>query len=257
MTGLEPARVVLSTIIPKLSSTRLLCVSTRVFPAHHIQYFCARGGTRTHNPLLNRQPLYPIKATRTYVSVWASHSRIPDYISAVILYVSENEMISVLPTTGTIAFRQNIEGSVLYHLRLARFTSIPCCNTVLLIVSHEKLVGLQSNSFAESEGFEPPEVWPSLVFKTSAFDRSANSPVLLSPKVPIETKTAEVYRVVSVGFEPTTSTLSAWCSTRPNYETIFSVVLSGFEPPTPNLSGWCSNQLSYRTIFVNFVRNIY
>ena len=29
---------------------------------------------------------------------------------------------------------------------------------------------------AEKEGFEPPEVWPSLVFKTSAFDHSAISP---------------------------------------------------------------------------------
>ena len=30
--------------------------------------------------------------------------------------------------------------------------------------------------FAENEGFEPPEVWPSTVFKTAAFDHSANSP---------------------------------------------------------------------------------
>lgn len=29
----------------------------------------------------------------------------------------------------------------------------------------------------EDEGFEPSEVLPSLVFKTSAFDRSANLPV--------------------------------------------------------------------------------
>ena len=30
--------------------------------------------------------------------------------------------------------------------------------------------------FAEKEGFEPPEVLPSTVFKTAAFDRSAISP---------------------------------------------------------------------------------
>ena len=30
--------------------------------------------------------------------------------------------------------------------------------------------------FAEKEGFEPPEVWPSTVFKTAAFDHSAISP---------------------------------------------------------------------------------
>ena len=31
--------------------------------------------------------------------------------------------------------------------------------------------------FAEREGFEPPEVLPSTVFKTAAFDRSAISPI--------------------------------------------------------------------------------
>ena len=30
---------------------------------------------------------------------------------------------------------------------------------------------------AESEGFEPPDLLQSTVFKTAAFDRSANSPV--------------------------------------------------------------------------------
>lgn len=29
---------------------------------------------------------------------------------------------------------------------------------------------------AESEGFEPPEGFPSTVFKTAAFDRSTSSP---------------------------------------------------------------------------------
>ena len=29
---------------------------------------------------------------------------------------------------------------------------------------------------AEEEGFEPPEVWPSTVFKTAAFDHSAIPP---------------------------------------------------------------------------------
>lgn len=32
---------------------------------------------------------------------------------------------------------------------------------------------------AESEGFEPPEGFPSTVFKTAAFDHSASSPVFL------------------------------------------------------------------------------
>ena len=31
---------------------------------------------------------------------------------------------------------------------------------------------------AESEGFEPPEGFPSTVFKTAAFDHSASSPVI-------------------------------------------------------------------------------
>ena len=31
---------------------------------------------------------------------------------------------------------------------------------------------------AESEGFEPPDLLQSTVFKTAAFDRSANSPVV-------------------------------------------------------------------------------
>ncbi len=36
--------------------------------------------------------------------------------------------------------------------------------------------------FAEKEGFEPPEVLPSTVFKTAAIDHSAISPMLgLSP----------------------------------------------------------------------------
>ena len=30
---------------------------------------------------------------------------------------------------------------------------------------------------AESEGFEPPDLLQSTVFKTAAFDRSANSPI--------------------------------------------------------------------------------
>jgi hypothetical protein len=33
---------------------------------------------------------------------------------------------------------------------------------------------------AESEGFEPPEGFPSTVFKTAAFDHSASSPGLYS-----------------------------------------------------------------------------
>ena len=34
-------------------------------------------------------------------------------------------------------------------------------------------------SFAEREGFEPPEVLPSTVFKTAAIDHSAISPVVI------------------------------------------------------------------------------
>ena len=36
---------------------------------------------------------------------------------------------------------------------------------------------------AESEGFEPPEVLPSTVFKTAAIDRSANSPFFEAAKI--------------------------------------------------------------------------
>ena len=35
---------------------------------------------------------------------------------------------------------------------------------------------MKSPILAESEGFEPPEVLPSTVFKTAAIDHSANSP---------------------------------------------------------------------------------
>ena len=35
-----------------------------------------------------------------------------------------------------------------------------------------------SHFFAESEGFEPPDPLRSTVFKTAAFDHSANSPIL-------------------------------------------------------------------------------
>ena len=41
--------------------------------------------------------------------------------------------------------------------------------------------GLQisvSHFFAESEGFEPPDPLRSTVFKTAAFDHSANSPIV-------------------------------------------------------------------------------
>ncbi len=34
---------------------------------------------------------------------------------------------------------------------------------------------LHSSGFAESEGFEPPDLLQSTVFKTAAFDHSANS----------------------------------------------------------------------------------
>ena len=46
-------------------------------------------------------------------------------------------------------------------------------STCLKQKTHNKCCGF---SFAEKEGFEPPEVWPSTVFKTAAFDHSAISP---------------------------------------------------------------------------------
>ena len=38
------------------------------------------------------------------------------------------------------------------------------------------IINILGNLEAEKEGFEPPEVWPSTVFKTAAFDHSAISP---------------------------------------------------------------------------------
>ena len=38
--------------------------------------------------------------------------------------------------------------------------------------------GRRVEGVAESEGFEPPDLLQSTVFKTAAFDRSASSPVL-------------------------------------------------------------------------------
>jgi hypothetical protein len=39
---------------------------------------------------------------------------------------------------------------------------------------------LIKNQFAEKEGFEPPDLLQSIVFKTTAFDRSAISPEVSS-----------------------------------------------------------------------------
>ena len=68
-------------------------------------------------------------------------------------------------------------------------TFLKCCNTDSN--GREKQLGLQTKLFAEKEGFEPPVRFRTLVFKTSAFDRSATSPI-----------------VVLTGFEPATPKLS-------------------------------------------------
>ena len=44
------------------------------------------------------------------------------------------------------------------------------------ILKKERLSIFIESLFAEKEGFEPPEVLPSTVFKTAAFDHSATSP---------------------------------------------------------------------------------
>ncbi len=40
----------------------------------------------------------------------------------------------------------------------------------------KKVSNRKIGDFAESEGFEPPDLLQSTVFKTAAFDHSANSP---------------------------------------------------------------------------------
>ena len=46
------------------------------------------------------------------------------------------------------------------------------------------------------------------------------------------------------GLEPSTPTMSRWCSNQLSYRRIM-VRLIGLEPTTPTMSRWCSNQLSY------------
>ena len=47
-----------------------------------------------------------------------------------------------------------------------------------------------------------------------------------------------------IGLEPTTPTMSRWCSNQLSYKR-FMVRSIGLEPTTPTMSRWCSNQLSY------------
>lgn len=47
---------------------------------------------------------------------------------------------------------------------------------------NEKSTICSAFDVAESVGFEPTEAFTSMVFKTTAFDRSANSPYILSDK---------------------------------------------------------------------------
>ncbi len=57
---------------------------------------------------------------------------------------------------------------------------------------------------AESEGFEPPEVLPSTVFKTAAIDRSANSPFLRRQKYTFfghEYYDGPIFRIIRYIFE--------------------------------------------------------
>ncbi len=50
-----------------------------------------------------------------------------------------------------------------------------------------------------------------------------------------------------IGLEPTTPTMSRWCSNQLSYKRIM-VRSIGLEPTTPTMSRWCSNQLSYERI---------
>ena len=59
-------------------------------------------------------------------------------------------------------------------------------------------------TFAEREGFEPPEVLPSTVFKTAAIDRSANSPFLRRQKYTFfghEYYDRPIFRIIPYVFE--------------------------------------------------------
>ena len=59
------------------------------------------------------------------------------------------------------------------------------------------------------------------------------------------------------GLEPSTPTLSGWCSNQLSYISIWKsqgvvVEMIGFEPMTPCLQGRCSSQLSYTPISCDF-----
>ncbi len=76
-------------------------------------------------------------------------------------------------------------------------------------------------------------------------------------------------RVVrSNGLEPSTPTMSRWCSNQLSYgRTLYSSLIilrvvpkvmlvrpNGLEPSTPTMSRWCSNQLSYgRTLYSSLI----
>ena len=79
---------------------------------------------------------------------------------------------SVIPNVGRLQIVLNVLGFAHNHFSFSRLyhdSTIRHLNEKCPMKGHLKL-------FAESEGFEPPDLLQSTVFKTAAIDHSANSP---------------------------------------------------------------------------------
>ena len=146
--------MVLSTINPKLSSTRLNLCFHSCFSSTPYSILCASGRDWTYDPLINSQTLYHW-ATEAYVPVWASHSR-TSILFQDIVNVSEDDFDFRIANYGYISSQLNIR--TVYYTIWNSYTSLNCfaVTTQLLLAICKKLIGLQTDLFAEREGFEPP-----------------------------------------------------------------------------------------------------
>ena len=104
-------------------------------------------------------------------------------------------MISVLPITGTISI-PNRTLRAAYYANQDSHTTSDFITAIIkpFVISCEKQVGLQSNSFAENVGFEPTGQFLAHSLANCYNNHSVNSPKFaVSKSTPLETKTAKVY----------------------------------------------------------------
>ena len=82
--------------------------------------------------------------------------------------------------------------------------------TTLVIPSQAGITN-EKETMAESEGFEPPDLLQSTVFKTAAFDRSASSPIY-PPDGSARVRIGELYRRCASQTIPTRHTMEVGCT---------------------------------------------